>query len=236
MKYYLLGSSKSRGKKYLYPVFYTPLSRHLSGVYSFFEAMKKIVCVTGMPGSGKSVVSDYFTQKGYQFVRFGQITLDEVIKRGIKPSERVEKKIREDIRKKHGMAAYAILNYPKFKKLIKKGNVIADGLYSWSEYKYLKNKFGNKMFVVAVFAPPNIRHKRLSKRKMPKSDKNLRHRPFTIKEVKKRDYSEIENLEKGGTIAMADYTIVNTKSLSYFERQISGVYSEIENIRMTKLV
>lgn len=190
--------------------------------------MNKIVCVTGMPGAGKSVLSDYFAKKGYQFVRFGQITLDEVKKKGLKPTERNEKKIREDVRKKHGMAAYAVLNYPKFKRLLRKGNVIADGLYSWSEYKYLKEKFGKRMVVVAVYTPPKLRHDRLSNRKMPKTDKALRHRPFTINEAKKRDLAEIENLEKGGPIAMADFTIVNTKSLSYFKRKVANLHGEIK--------
>ena len=72
--------------------------------------MNKIVCVTGMPGAGKNVFSDYFADKNYQFVRFGQITLDIVKKKKIKPNEKNERKIREDVRKKYGMAAFAILN------------------------------------------------------------------------------------------------------------------------------
>lgn len=126
--------------------------------------MNKIICVTGMPGSGKSVFSDYFVNKGYQFVRFGQITLDRVKKKGLEPNEKNERKIREDVRKKYGMAAFAILNYPKFCILLKKGHIIADGLYSWAEYKYLKKRFKNKMIVIAIYAPPQIRHARISRR------------------------------------------------------------------------
>jgi len=191
--------------------------------------MNKLICVAGMPGAGKSVLSDYFVKKGHKFVRFGQITLDIVKKKGLKLNEKNERKIREGLRKKYGMAAYAILNYPKFNKLLKEGNVVADGLYSWSEYKYLKKKFGKRMIVIAVYAPPKIRHIRLSTRKMPKSDKDLRHRPFSIKEAEKRDYAEIEKLEKGGPIAMANYTLMNTSSLSSFIRQIANLYKEIYN-------
>lgn len=182
-----------------------------------------------MPGAGKSVVSDFFVKKGYQFVRFGQITLDIVKEKRLPLTEASERKVREDLRKKYGMAAFAILNYPKFKKLLGLGNVIADGLYSWSEYKFLKEKFGNNMTLIAVFAPPKLRYERISKRIMPKSDKDLRHRPFTKNEAKERDYAEIENLEKGGPIAMADYTIVNTKSLPYLMKEIKHIYAEIEN-------
>lgn len=190
--------------------------------------MNKLVCVCGMPGAGKSVLSDFFTKKGYQFVRFGQITLDEIIKRGLKPTEKNEKAVRERIRKDHGMAAFAILNYPKFRSLLQKGNVIADGLYSWSEYKYLKKKFGKKMILVAIFAPPEVRHKRLNRRKV-KNDKALRHRSFTIEEAKKRDFAEIENIEKGGPIAMADYTIINDSSIDSFLRKISKLHKVLNS-------
>jgi dephospho-CoA kinase len=191
--------------------------------------MNKLVCVAGMPGAGKSIVADFFVKHGYQFVRFGQITLDEVKKRGLKPTEAIERKIREDIRHKYGMAAYAILNYPNFKKLLKTGNVIADGLYSWAEFKFLKEKFPKQFILIAVYAPPKLRYKRISKRKMPKSDINLRHRPFSKSDAKLRDHAQIENLDQGGPIAMADFTIVNTKEKSYLLKQIKTVYEKIEN-------
>ena len=113
--------------------------------------MKKIVCIAGMPGAGKSVVSDFFVKKGYQFVRFGQLTLDIVKAKNLPLNEASERKIREELRKKHGMAAYAILNYPKFKNLLTSGNVIADGLYSWSEYKFLTEKFKKQLIIICRF-------------------------------------------------------------------------------------
>ncbi len=73
-----------------------------------------------MPGAGKSIVSDYFVKKGYYYVRFGQITLDIIKDKNLPLNEKSEREIRENIRKKHGMAAYAILNYPKIKKLLRK--------------------------------------------------------------------------------------------------------------------
>ena len=34
-------------------------------------------------------------------------------------------------------------------------------------------------------------------------------RPLTAEEAQRRDYQEIENLEKGGPIALADFTLLN---------------------------
>lgn len=189
----------------------------------------RIICITGLCGSGKSVVSDFLVnEKKYQFLRFGQITLDEVKRRGLEPSEALEKEIREGIREKYGMAAYAILNLPKFDELIKRGNVVGDGLYSFEEYKVMKEHFGDDLKVIAVYAPPSLRYKRISERVMPATDTDLRHRPITVDEAKKRDMSELEKLNKGGTIAMADYTIVNTGDVNSLLKQINEVVKDIE--------
>lgn len=196
--------------------------------------MHQLVCITGLTGSGKSVASDYFVKKGFQFLRFGQITLDEVKRRGLEPTEEVERPIREGFRKKYGMAAFAILNLPKIKKLLKNGDVLGDGLYSFEEYKVLKKEFKKRFITICVYAPPKLRYERLTKRKLKKADKTLRNRPATKAQAESRDYAEIENLNKGGTIAMVDHTIVNTKSLQYFHKQLNEVYSEITSDKEVK--
>ena len=178
--------------------------------------MKKyVVAIVGMCGAGKSVVSDELVKKGFGYVRFGQITLDEIKKKGLEVNEKNERAVREGLRKKYGMAAFAILNIPKIDNQLKseknKG-VIADGLYSWSEYKILKERYGNRLVVLAVYASPETRYERLIKRKIEKGDKDIRFRKIARKDAISRDYSEIENIEKGGPIAMADYTIVNEYS------------------------
>jgi len=102
------------------------------------------------------------------------------------------------------------LNIPKFDAALEKGNVIGDGLYSWSEYKVLKARYGENMKIIAVWAPPELRYERISNRHSDKNDTTLRNRNFSKEEAKNRDYAEIENIEKGGPIAMADYLLKNT--------------------------
>lgn len=168
----------------------------------------KVICIVGMAGAGKTTIADTLVENGFKFLRFGQITLDELKKNNIQPTEERERKIRENFRKKYGMGAFATLNIPKLDRLLKESNVVVDGLYSWSEYKILKEKYGNSMYVICVYAPPDYRYQRITKRSV-KGDKDLRFRNFTKEEAEKRDYAEIENIEKGGPIAMADFTIVN---------------------------
>jgi len=186
----------------------------------------KVVCIVGMPGAGKSEVSDEFVKNGFSYLRFGQITLDKIKEMGLEANEKNEKKIREDLRKEYGMGAFATLNIPKIDTLLKKSNVVVDGLYSWSEYKILKEKYGDSMCVVAVYAPPKLRYERL-KNRTTENDEKQRFRPLTEKEAKARDFAEIENIEKGGPIVMADFTILNTGTIEELKEKTKNVLLSI---------
>ncbi len=189
--------------------------------------MFKVLCIVGMTGSGKSVVSDELVKNGFSFLRFGQITLDEVKNRGLDNSEANERGVREGFRKEHGMGAFAILNIPKLDQLLENSDVVVDGLYSWSEYKILKEKYGELMKVIAVWASPSLRYERLTNRKA-ENDEKQRFRSFTKEEAESRDYAELENSEKGGPIAMADFTIKNNGSLENLKTQFKDIVKELE--------
>jgi dephospho-CoA kinase len=181
-----------------------------------------VVALVGMPGSGKSEVAGVFESCGYQKIRFGDITDEEVKRRGLKLNEENERLAREDLRKQQGMAAYAILNLPGIEAALKTSNVVIDGLYSWEEYKYLKDKLGGRLKTVAVWAPPGLRYARLTNRPV---------RPLTAGQAGERDYAEIENVNKGGPIAMADYTISNCSSLDSLVEQSNNIIRVLKRKR-----
>jgi dephospho-CoA kinase len=163
---------------------------------------KKVITLVGMPGAGKSSCVDYLTGKGLPSVYFGGITLAEIKKRGLDINPENEKFVREDIRKQEGKDAYARRIVAQIKELFEAGSqqVVADGLYSWSEYKVFKDEFDGDAVIIAVAAARQLRHDRLVNRPV---------RPLTDAEVTAREYAEIENIEKGGPIANADYTLIN---------------------------
>jgi dephospho-CoA kinase len=179
----------------------------------------KVVCIVGMTGSGKSEVAKLFSEKGFTTVRFGDITDEEVKRQGLKLNEENERKARESLRQKHAMDAYAKLSLPRIEAALKTSNVVVDGLYSWEEYNYLKNRFGNDFIVVAVWSSPMDRYKRLGGRKI---------RPLTPEEAAGRDRAEIQNLNKGGPIAMADFTILNDTSMSNIKQQVEKIIGRIK--------
>ncbi|MCL0078972.1 AAA family ATPase [Dehalococcoidia bacterium] len=173
------------------------LQRHDWGVM-------KVVAIVGMSGSGKSEVARSFEEKGFERIRFGDLTDREVLRRGLELNEENERYVRERLREEHGMAAYAKLNLPAIDAALQRSNVVVDGLYSWEEYKLLKEHYGEDFLVVTVYSSPGARQERLSQRPI---------RPLTVAESVSRDFAEIENLGKGGPIAMADFTLINESSL-----------------------
>ena len=70
----------------------------------------KVVSVVGMPGAGKSAVARVFKENGFTTVRFGDVTDEEIARRGLELNEENESCIRELLRKEHGMSAYARLD------------------------------------------------------------------------------------------------------------------------------
>jgi len=183
---------------------------------SFASLMKMpIVAIVGMCGSGKSVAGERLEQLGFVKVYFGGLTIEEVKRRGLEVNEKNERAVREELRRTHGMGAFAVLSLPKIEALLGEGKrILIDGLYSFSEYKILKQKYGDGLLVVAVYTPRAIRYERLARRAV---------RPLTEAEAVSRDYAEIENIEKGGPIALADYTIVNDGPVESLVRQLDGI-------------
>lgn len=163
----------------------------------------QVLVLVGMPGAGKSSCVDHLAAKGIPSAYFGGVVVNEVKKRwgedGVTPDR--EKFVREEMREIDGKGAIAKRIIPEIDKLLETHHsVVADGLYSWTEYKMFKEHYGDKALIVAITAPRHLRHKRLAHRPV---------RPLTEEEVTKRDYAEIENIEKGGPIANADYTLTN---------------------------
>ena len=178
----------------------------------------KVVSIVGMTGAGKSEVSRVFEDSGFTRIRFGDVTDEEIRKRGLELNEENERHIRERLRQKHGMSAYAKLNLPRIDEAAKHSDVVIDGLYSWEEYTFLKNYYGGDFYVVAVWASPKTRYARLTTR---------RSRPLTLEEAASRDKAEIENSDKGGPIAMADFTIINESTLENLRQETKRVISRL---------
>ena len=187
------------------------------------ETDVKVIALVGMPGSGKGTCTDYLGEKhGWPVVHFGNMVYDEVQRRGL-DNVRDEAFVREDMRAQEGKAVLAKHVARKVADYAAEGArvVVLDGLYSWSELLYLREVFGDNLSVVATAAPRKLRYQRILNRKDS-------HRKYTSEQqVINRDISEIENLEKGGPIAFADYTIVNDKTTDDMTQRLDAIVAEL---------
>ena len=158
----------------------------------------KILAFVGLTGSGKSTAVENSPD-----------------------SVESHRKFREKYREKNGKDAVAKKIVEQIHNLADAGQhrIIADGIYTWTEYKILKSEFPGELLVVATVAPRRLRYRRLSQREV---------RPLTSSEAYARDTAEIENLEKGGPIAIADHYVYNDGSVKKFDEQLDALAAELE--------
>lgn len=165
------------------------------------KTQRKVIAIIGLSGAGKSEVVDHIIDAyGCPKVYFGDVTFDEMKRRGLRVNEFNERMVREGLREEFGSLVYADRVIEKIRTLNGDGPVLVESLYSWEEYLRFRAEFGDAFVTIAVHASPAIRYDRL---------KNRPKRPLTIEEARSRDYSQIENLHQAGPIAMADFLVVN---------------------------
>lgn len=175
--------------------------------------MNKIIAVIGMCGSGKSEAVKFFEEHGYNKVYFGGVVMEEMKSRGLEVNEQNERATRENLRIEFGMGAMAVKSLPKIENLYKDGNVVIESLYSWEEFKIIKDKFGDAFRLLTIYTTKELRYSRLAKRPF---------RPLTSEESMSRDISEIEKLDKGGPIAFTDYLVVNDGTLEELKDKLEN--------------
>ena len=183
----------------------------------------QLLAIVGMAGSGKSVVVDYLTSKNIPKIHFGNMIYQEMAKRGIErtPDGKSEREFREQIRADEGKDWVVRQVITEINDLINAGQkrIVLDGLYSWTEYRTLQHEFPGALTVIAIVAPKALRYDRIAHRP---------DRPFDATAIRERDYSEIENMEKGGPIAIADYYLLNDGTPTDLENNLQKILKTLQ--------
>ncbi|HEY7367017.1 MAG TPA: AAA family ATPase [Nitrosopumilaceae archaeon] len=161
---------------------------------------KLIVCLTGMPGAGKSTIANGLKSKGYEIINMGDAVREEAKKRNIEPSGQNLGKIMLELREKNGPGAVAELIQNKIKN--SSSNVIViDGIRSNEEIQVLR-KFGT-VKLLSIHASTDTRYSFLIER--GRSDD-----PQTRDNFDERDVREIK-VGISTPIALADESISNNE-------------------------
>jgi adenylate kinase len=187
-------------------------------IKSWKQKNKSIIAIVGLSGSGKTETSDFFASKKIPVITFGKTVMEEVEKKGLKQSEQTQKQVREDLRKKYGLEAMAVLNKEIIKKAFEKSPlVVIDGLYSWEEYTYLKKALPKaKVYLLALHTDKQLRYSRAEKRL---------DRPNQYGE--ERDVNELIGINKAPPIAFADFLVKNNFSIEDLHDQLEEIYRNI---------
>lgn len=157
-----------------------------------------IICVAGMPGSGKGVFKKAAEVLGVPRISMGDIVRRETARKGLTPDYRNTAKIMLELRKKAGPEVFAKLTWKEVSNT-EGPAILIDGVRSLDEINYFK-QFGDTV-VVAVHSSPRTRFERLRKRGRPDDVK-------TYEEFEERDAREL-SVGLGSVIALADYMLVN---------------------------
>jgi dephospho-CoA kinase len=122
-----------------------------------------IVCITGMPGAGKSSVASFLKEKGFAIVTMGDVIREEAKRQGLEPTDvnlgKMMLKLRQDLGP--GAVGHIVLQ-----KLARDGDssskVVIDGIRSIAEVEVLKNV--GHVRLLAIHASQDTRFKRLKER------------------------------------------------------------------------
>jgi dephospho-CoA kinase len=159
---------------------------------------KLLVCLTGMPGAGKSTIAEGLKSKGYEIINLGNAVRDEAKKRNLDPTRENLGKLMLELREKNGPGAIAELVQIKIKSST--ANVmLIDGIRSNDEIQVLK-KFGT-VKLLAIHASTDTRFNFLQKR--GRSDD-----PQTKEHFEERDNREL-GVGVSNSIALSDFALSN---------------------------
>ena len=181
-------------------------------------ADKLIVGVSGMPGSGKSVVVNVAKKQGFDIIIMGDIVREETERRGLLLNPKNMGKVMLDLRSTGGKDIIAKKCILKIKEKNSK-KIIIDGLRSLYELDLFKKHF-SEFNLIALHSSPETRYSRLNQR--GRSDDSKERKVF-----EERDLREL-TVGLGQVIAMADFMLINEDNIEELKRKSNEILQRIE--------
>jgi len=170
--------------------------------------LRRLICLTGMPGAGKTVVADLAKELGLKVYSMGDVVRDEVLKEKGALSWEDVKKAMFEIREREGPRAIA----RRVLRVMMRDDwdvAVVEGVRSLEEVEEFKSV--GEVTVLAIHSSPMDRYERL-RRRAREGD------PKSFEEMRERDLKEL-SLGLGSVIALADHVIVNDGTLECFKER-----------------
>jgi len=164
---------------------------------------KFIVCLTGMPGSGKSTVAESLKKKGFSVIAMGDVVRNEAKRKNIEPTDNNLGKLMLELRREIGPGAIAQLIINEIEKREVRSNanqnIVIDGIRSVPEVEILRTMGIVKL--LSIHASANTRFDHLKKR--ARGDAPLNENDFGIRDKRELAVGISE------AIAMSDEMLSN---------------------------
>ncbi|MHA1129962.1 MAG: AAA family ATPase [Candidatus Helarchaeota archaeon] len=177
------------------------------------KLMKTGIGVVGLPGAGKSIVSEVGAKISIPTIVMGDVVRQVCIENEMEINHENLGECMVRIRRKEGMNAVAKRILPRIKE-IKEELVIIDGLRSYEEVEFFRDTL-RKFITIAIHASPHTRYGRI-KRRQRYDD------PHNYKTFLERDLREIEaGIAK--IIALADIMLVNESHVRGLKQRLGKI-------------
>jgi dephospho-CoA kinase len=191
-------------------------ARNLGDVCWQMQPKKRVIAISGMPGSGKGLAAEAAKQLGLEVLVLGDVIREETERRGLEPTPKNVGKVMLQLRADEGPASVAKRLLPKV-EAIQSSVVVVEGIRSLSELTELKSRF--EVVTVAVQSSPKTRFERLLSR-------NRSDDPKTWDVFHERDIRELE-VGLGDVIALADILVINEGTMSELQSKFKDLISKL---------
>jgi len=176
-----------------------------------------IIATTGMPGSGKGEVLEFFKKKGIDSVVMRTVVEKKMKEQGIEVNNRNLREFATKLREDNGIDIVARMCIPIIREKLKtQKNILIDGIRSYEEIECIKKEFGEDFILIAVEADFEKRFERLKKRGEIWDMQ-------TKEELKWRDEKEL-GWGLGKSIQAADIIIDNNGTKEELYKKIDEIY------------
>ncbi len=176
-----------------------------------------MLCITGLPGAGKSEVGAILVEKGFAEVEMSASIREKMREQGIEASNVNLREFSLRIRKEYGGDIVARWAMESIKKL-GTDKVLIVGIRGEDEARYFKSQ--GELKIILVTAPDDLRFERLKARGRPDDPKTKTD--FDYREEKERQFG-IE-----GIMARAQYVISNSGTMDLLKEDVNALLERID--------
>lgn len=182
-----------------------------------------IIGLVGLPGAGKTTVTEFLEKHGFIRVILSDIIRDELKQRGIvEPSREILQNTGNEMRRTYGAE---VLAKRAIKKLytIGKSKFVIDGIRNNSEIMYLKKQ--KNFLLLGITAASRVRYTRLKKRKANPLKKS--YKEFLIQEKRENVLgTAITGLRVIDCLKQCQIRLQNTTTKQALEKQLQAFLVE----------